>query len=69
MRAEQEGFSEEMVAKALLEPDGEDLPDGIGVVRRVRGLLCLVIILKPTPFRGACLVTTIIRLKPQAKAK
>lgn len=68
-RAEEERFSEEMVRQALLEPDSPDIPDGHNVLFRSRGLLRFVINRRPTPFRGASLVTTIIRIQPQARIK
>jgi hypothetical protein len=68
-QAENAGFNEEMVAQALMNPDGKDIPDHQGVVFRDRALLRLVIVLRPEPFAGASLVTTIIRVKPTASAK
>ena len=68
-KAEAEGFSDEMVRKALLEPDTPDIPDGHNILFRSRGQLRFVINRRPTPFRHASLVTTIIRIQPQAKIK
>lgn len=68
-RAEEVGFNEAMVRRALFEPDGKDIPDGPGIVLRDRGLLRLVVILRPEPYNDAALVKTIIRKQPQAKAK
>lgn len=68
-KADDEGFSEAAVSEALHNPIGEDIPDGMNVVFRDRGRLRLVVNKRPTPFRGAALVTTIIRLQPQAIAK
>jgi hypothetical protein len=68
-RAKEEKFSEAMVEQALLSPLGSDIPDGHDVVFRDRGPLRFVINKRPHPFRGACLATTIIRIKPQARAK
>lgn len=71
-RADEEGFSDEMVRKALLEPDTPDIPaipDGHNILFRSRGPLRFVINRRPTPFRHASLVTTIIRIQPQARTK
>ncbi len=68
-QAEDAGFNDEMITQALMQPDGKDIPDHQGVVFRDRALLRLVIVLRPEPFRGASLVTTIIRTKPTAVAK
>lgn len=68
-RAEEERFNDVMVSQALHSPIGADIPDGNNVVFRDRGPLRLVVNRRPQPFRGASLVTTIIRIKPQAKAK
>ncbi len=68
-QAERAGISEDMVHDALYTPDKKDLPDSQGVVFRERGVIRLVVVLRPEPFRGASLVTTIIRKQPQASAK
>ncbi len=68
-RAAEENFTDVTIRETLFNPHGEDIPDGNNVVFRNRGLTRLVINKRPTPFRGAALVTTIIKLKPQAKAK
>jgi hypothetical protein len=68
-KAAEHGISEEMFRHALTKPDGPDIPDGANVIFRDRGVVRLVIILKPTPFRGASLVKTVIRKQPQEAAK
>ncbi len=68
-KAEKEGFGDDMIRETLWNPDGEDIPDGLHVVFRDRGPVRLVVNRKPDPPRGAALVTTIIHVKPQAKAK
>jgi hypothetical protein len=60
-RAEEEQISEDLFIKVLLE--GQDTPDGLSVIFREIGQVRLVINKRPTPFRGACLVTTVFRIK------
>lgn len=62
------GISEEMFVKALLSPITEDVPDGQEVIWRERDGVRIVILLHPTPFRGAKLVKTVYRVAAQAKA-
>lgn len=61
------GLSEKQVTSALIE--GIDVPDGIGVVRREKNGVRLVILEKPEPFKGAKLVKTIYFVEEQARAK
>lgn len=68
-KAMKHGISEEMFRHALTKPDGPDIPDGPNTVFRDRGVVRLVIVLKPEPFCGACLITTVIRKQPQEAAK
>ena len=68
-KAEEEGFNDAMVSDALNSPTAPDIPDGKNIVFRDRGRLRLVINLRPEPWSGACLVTTIIRIKPQESAR
>lgn len=49
--------------------NGTDTPDGMGVVWREKNGFRLVIVLRPEPYRGAALVTTAYRIKPQEVAK
>jgi len=61
------GFNDSMIEDSLR--NGTEVPDGQNVVFKEKALLRMVINKKPTPFKGAALCTTIIRLKPQEKAK
>ena len=66
-RMAQDGISETELKEALL--DGTTTPDGQEVVWREKGGVRVVLIKKPTPFRGAMLATTIYRVKAAAKAQ
>ena len=48
---------------------GATTPDGQEVVWREKDGVRVVILRKPTPFRGAMLATTIYRIKAAAKAQ
>lgn len=48
--------------------NGQDTPEADGTVMRDKDHVRLVII-KPTPFKGAMLVKTCFRVEPQARAK
>lgn len=65
-RAHDEGITEEMAVDVL--HNGKDTPDGLHVVWRETDGIRLVII-KPTPFKGALLVKTLYRVKPQIAVK
>jgi len=60
-RALDEDISEALFAEVLLE--GKDTPDGQDTILRESMGIRLVII-TPTPFRGAKLVKTLFRVKP-----
>ena len=64
-RAEQDGISEAMVLDVLLQ--GQDTPDGDSTWRELKGVR--LVIVDPTPFRGAKLVTTMYRVKPPMRAR
>ena len=66
-RMVQDGISENELKDALLR--GATTPDGQEVVWREKGGVRVVILRKPTPFRGAMLATTIYRVKAAAKAQ
>jgi len=51
----------------LLHPIREDLLEGFNVVWREKGGVRLVILKKPTPYKGACLVKTVFRIKAQER--
>jgi hypothetical protein len=55
------------IKEALLR--GATTPDGQEVVGREKDGVRVVILRKPTPFRGAMLATTIYRVKSAAKAQ
>jgi hypothetical protein len=59
-------ISEEMFRHALTKPDAPDTPARrAGEFYRDRGVVRLVIVRKPTPFRGASLVRSVIRRELQ----
>lgn len=64
-RAKRDGISEDVVARVLRE--GRDVPDGDAVWRQLNGVRLVIVV--PTPFRGAKLVTTMYRVKPNAKVR
>lgn len=66
-KMELERVSEESFARVLAS--GADVPDGMDVVRRCGEGLQIIILLKPTPFRGAKLVKTVFRTKGHANAR
>lgn len=59
------GISEQQVEDVMMK--GADTPDARGTLRE-KDYVRLVII-RPTPFAGAMLVTTMFRVEPQAEAK
>lgn len=65
-KAIEHGISEEQVADVLM--NGTDIPDGTTGTFREKDHVRMVII-RPDPFRGAMLVTTMFRVEPQAQAK
>lgn len=68
-RMDELGISQELFEKVLLETsEWADIFDGFDVVWRQDANVRLVII-TPTPFRGAKLVKTVYKVKPQARAK
>ena len=66
-RMVQEGISEHELKEALLR--GATTPDGQEVVWREKHGVRVVILRKPTPFRGAMLATTIYRVQAAANAR
>ena len=66
-RMVQDGISENELKDVLLR--GTTTPDGQEVVWREKGGVRVVILRKPTPFRGAMLATTIYRVTAAAKAQ
>lgn len=68
-RMDDEGVSQEVFEKCLLNPIKPDIPEGADMVWRERDGLRIVILLNPVPFRGAKLVKTVYRVKPQAVAR
>ena len=60
-------ITEEVFQDALL--NGDTIPDGPDVVWRQKEGIRVVILPRPTPFRGAMLVKTVYRIGAQAQAK
>jgi hypothetical protein len=66
-RMEDEGISQELFDRVLLEPSQPDIPDGMDVLWREGEGLRIVTLTNPTPNRGAKLVKTAYFVKPQAR--
>jgi hypothetical protein len=62
------GISQEAFDRVLLDPIQPDAPDGQDILWRERDGLRLVILMNPTPNRGAKLVKTVYRVQAQAKS-
>ena len=67
-RMQEDGISQEVFDRTLLQPTCPDVPDGMDVLWRERDGLRIVIITNPTPNRGAKLVKTVYRVQRQASA-
>ncbi|SDH19245.1 DUF4258 domain-containing protein [Pelagibacterium luteolum] len=67
-RMADDGISQEVFERVLLNPIRPDIKDGMDVVWREREGLRIVILTDPTPNMGAVLVKTVYRVKPQANA-
>jgi hypothetical protein len=66
--AADDNITEAEVERALFNPTAKDVPQGNDIlIREARGVR-LVILLHPTPNRGARLVKTIMRVQAQARA-
>lgn len=63
------GISQEAFENVLLRPIRPDIPDGQEIAWRERDGIRIVIVLYPTPNRGARLVKTVYRIEAQAKAR
>jgi hypothetical protein len=63
----QDGISENELKEVLLR--GATTPDGQEVVWREKDGVRVVILRKPTPFKGTMLATTIYRVNAAAKAE
>ena len=61
-------LTDDMFRRLLFEPERE-IPDGLDVMYRERGGIRAVILLYPTPNRGARLVKTVYRVEGQAQAR
>jgi hypothetical protein len=66
-KMEADGISQEMFDRALLNPAEKDLPEGNSVVLRRSNGIQIVVLLNPTPNRGAKLVKTVYKMLAQAK--
>ncbi len=62
-------ITEEQVERALLHPTEADYHDGPNHLVREGNGVRLIIVVRPTPFKGASLVKTMMRVQPQAKVK
>jgi hypothetical protein len=62
-----DGVTDETVADVLA--NGDTIPDGQDVVWREKDGVRLVIVKRPTPFRGAALATTGFRVKEQLRSR
>jgi hypothetical protein len=58
-----------MFENVLRKPVRPDIPGDEGTVWRERDGIRLVIILRPTPFKGACLVKTAYKIEGQEDAR
>ena len=67
-RLEADGITQELLDRALLHPTQPDIREGASIVWRERDGVRLVIETKPTPNRGAALITTAFRVERQASA-
>lgn len=65
-RMAQDGISEEDFRDALMR--GQTIPDGQDIVWREKDGVRVVILRRPTPFKGAMLAKTVYRIKAQARA-
>ena len=65
-RMAQDGISEKDFVGALMR--GDTIPDGQDVVWREKDGVRIVILRKPTPFKGAMLVKTVYRITAAARA-
>ena len=68
-RLEEDGIPVAAFERALLWPSQPDVQDGQDVLWREHNGLRLVILLHPTPWRGAVLVKTVYRVQPQVSAR
>jgi hypothetical protein len=63
-----DNISEADFQRVLLEPIRPDRSDSKGIVWRERDGIRLVVLMNPTPFRGARLIKTAYRVQSQLKA-
>jgi hypothetical protein len=63
-RAQSEGITEHDFAQTLEK--GRTVPDGQAAIWRELNGVRIVIVLRPEPFRGATLATTVFRVQRQA---
>lgn len=66
-RMTQDGISETDFRDVLWH--GATIPDGQDVVWRQKDAVRIVILRRPTPFRGAMLATTVYRVQAAARAR
>lgn len=68
-RMHEQGISEELLVRVLLDAKKPDIPDGQDVLLRERNGVRLVILRHPVPYRGRMLVKTVYKVKPPSVAK
>jgi hypothetical protein len=62
-KAEDQGITDGQISLVLYR--GKDIPDSDSIMREHIGIR--LVIITPTPFRGAKLVKTLYRVEPQAR--
>ena len=65
-RMAEDGISEQDFVETLMR--GDTIPDGQDVVWREKDGVRIVILRRPTPFKGAMLVKTVYRIEAAARA-
>jgi hypothetical protein len=66
-RMNEDGISEHEFLDALF--NGSTTPDGQDVIWREKDGVRIVILQRPTPFKGAMLAKTVYRVQPPARAR
>jgi hypothetical protein len=66
---DEHNIRQELFEDVLLHPLHDDIAEGNDIVWREGKGIRIVIILNPTPARGAKVVKTVYRIQPQAKAR
>ena len=66
-RAFKDGISEEMFKDALY--NGTRIPDGVDSLFIDKGMIRIVVVLRPKPFRGAKLAVSVFKKQPEKKTR